>query len=178
MWMSGSPGSLLPQLAPSVRTCREEGLDRKYWIYTGRHTPHPYVCTLPHVHAVCVITWGTYQQVGSLFRQRWCWMHVKKKKGLRCACGNGAWVGYKCVFPLILNHHTRHRPVEQSDRAAGNALTRVHEEASAHSEKLCWEPAKVRRPHLPQALSRLPFPRWLRAQQTQRWEYLNEVHHN
>lgn len=81
-----------------------------------------------------------------------------------------------CVFPLILTPHTRHRPVEQGDWAAGHALTRVHEEASAHSEELRWEPAKVRRPHLSQTLPRLPFPCWLWAQQTQRWDCVIELH--
>lgn len=66
--------------------------------------------------------------------------------------------GY-CVFPLIPSRHTRHRPVEQGDRAAGHTLTGVHEEAPAHREELCGEPAKVRGPHLSQALPRLPFPR-------------------
>lgn len=75
-----------------------------------------------------------------------------------------------CVFPLILAFHTRYWSVEQSDRAAGHALARIHEETSTHSEELCREPAKVRRPHLPQTLPRLPFPCWLWAQQTQRWE--------
>lgn len=48
--------------------------------------------------------------------------------------------------------------MEQGDRAAGHALSRVHEEAAAHGEELRGEPAKVRGPHLPQALPRLPFP--------------------
>lgn len=73
------------------------------------------------------------------------------------------------VLPLILTRHTRHRPVEQGDWAAGHARAGVHEEAPAHSEELRGEPAKVCRPHLSQALPRLPLPRWLWAQQTQRW---------
>jgi len=63
-----------------------------------------------------------------------------------------------CVFPVTLNRHARHRPVEQGDRAAGHAATGVHEEASAHGEELRGEPAKVCGPHLPQALPRLPLP--------------------
>lgn len=62
------------------------------------------------------------------------------------------------MLALILRHYLRHRPVEQGDRAAGNALTGVHEEAPAHSEELRGEPAKVRWPHLSQAFPRLPFP--------------------
>lgn len=75
-----------------------------------------------------------------------------------------------CVFSLILTEHIRHRPMEQSDWAAGYALTWFHEEAAAHSEELCGEQAKVYRPRLSQTLPWLPFPRWLWAQQTQRWE--------
>ena len=71
-------------------------------------------------------------------------------------------------FPWPAAALVRHRPVEQGHRAAGNAPRRVHEEAAAHRPQLRGEPAKVRRPHLPQALPRLPVPGGLWAQQTQR----------
>lgn len=74
----------------------------------------------------------------------------------------------KKEFSFTAGHLTRHRPVEQGHRAAGHPGRRVHEEAAAHREELRGEPAEVRRPHLPQALPRLPVPRRLRPQQTQR----------
>lgn len=74
---------------------------------------------------------------------------------------------HPCSFLNII--HTRYWPVEQGDRAAGDAVSGVPHEAQPVGEDLRGEPAALRRLQLWEALPWRPVPCWLWTQQVERW---------